>query len=65
MVLLMGLHLVEVVVDNGHLQRRRDVIAQHAQLSEGIVRLPVIDIADPNSKPLERMGHRSLVCLWK
>ena len=43
----MGLHLVEVVVDSGHLQRCRDVIAQHAQLSEGIVRLPVIDIADP------------------
>ena len=45
----MGLHLVEVVVDSGHLERCRDVIAHHAQLSEGIVRLPVIDIADPNS----------------
>ena len=45
----MGLHLLEVVVDSGHLQRCRDVIAQHAQLSEGIACLPEIDIADPNS----------------
>ena len=34
--LLMGLHLLEVVVDSGRLHRCRDVIAQHAQLSEGI-----------------------------
>ena len=45
----MGLHLVEVVVDSGHLQRSRGLIAQHAQLSEGIACLPEIDIADPNS----------------
>ena len=45
----MGLHLVEVVVDSGHLQRCHDMIAQHAHLSEGIVCLPVIDMADPNS----------------
>ena len=29
--LLVGLQLVEVVVDSGHLQRCHDVIAQHAQ----------------------------------
>jgi hypothetical protein len=45
----MGRHLVEVVVDGGHLQRCRDVIAQHAQLSEGFACLPEIDITDPNS----------------
>ena len=41
---------VKVVVGGGgRLQRPRDVIAQHAQLSEGIACFTEIDIADPNS----------------